>query len=303
MSDWTVDDLPDLTGHVAVVTGASGGLGAHIAGELARHGAHVVLAARDTDAARRIADSWGPDSSTSVVALDLAALSSVRAFAGTVARHHRAVDLLVNNAGVMGTPRRRTADGFELQIGTNHLGHFALTGLLMPTLLAGPHPRVVTVSSLMHRRVDRVPASFRGARPYRKWRAYSESKLANLLFTMELGRRAVSAGSPLVSLAAHPGFAATRLQTSGPELAGPSLGSVALRLVTRLVAQSAEAGAWPILYAAAEPLPTNAFVGPGFAGWRGAPQITTASPAAYDADASRELWDRSETATGVRYPF
>ena len=229
---WTADDVPDLTGKRAVVTGATSGLGEATAVELARHGAHVVLTARDAargeQAAARVRAA-APDASVEVGALDLADLSSVRAFAaGVVDRQGREpLDLLVNNAGVMAVPARRTVDGFELQIATNHLGPFALTGLLLPALLRRPGARVVTVSSFVHRFGSLRLGDLMSEQSYDPWQAYYRSKLANLLFMRELGRRAEVAGVDLVSAAAHPGWARTNLQYVGPRTTGRR-GGVAL---------------------------------------------------------------------------
>jgi NAD(P)-dependent dehydrogenase (short-subunit alcohol dehydrogenase family) len=234
-----------------------------------------------------------------VARLDLADLASVREFAEGV---HGPIDLLVNNAGVMATPLRRTADGFELQIGTNHLGHFALTGLLLDRLLAGREPRVVTVSSGAHR-MGRIDFDDLNAerRRYRRWGAYGQSKLANLLFAFELQRRA---GLALLSAAAHPGYAATNLQTSGPELDGISLQGRAMAVFNRVVAQSDEMGALPTLYAATMDVPPAAYVGPGgLQEMRGHPTLVSASSAARDEDAARRLWELSERLTGVSFAF
>jgi len=230
--------------------------------------------------------------------LDLGNLASVRAFA---ASQERPLDLLLNNAGVMAPPRSETADGFELQIGTNHLGHFALTGLLLDRLQAGREPRVVTVSSNGHRmgRIDFDDLQSR--RRYRRWRAYGQSKLANLLFMRELDRRARAAGLPLVSLAAHPGYSATNLQFAAPPLAD----RVVMRVLNVVIAQPADKGALAPLYAATMPeLPGASYVGPDGAGeWRGAPRLVSMSKRAQDPETARRLWDVSEALTGVRYAF
>jgi NAD(P)-dependent dehydrogenase (short-subunit alcohol dehydrogenase family) len=236
-----------------------------------------------------------------LAALDLGSLESVREFAAGFGDAHERLDLLVNNAGVMAPPRRLTADGFESQIGTNHLGHFALTGLLLGSLRAAPAPRVVTVSSDAHRfgriRFDNL----QGERHYNNWLAYSQSKLANLLFAFELQRRAVAAGSDLLSLAAHPGYAATNLQSAGP--AG-RIERMTMVVANRLVAQSAEMGALPTLYAAVAEVPGGSFVGPnGFMGLRGTPHLVTASARAYDEEAARRLWSASEELTGIHFEF
>ncbi len=301
-SRWTADDIPDQAGRLAVVTGANSGLGLITARELARAGATVVLACRDTGRGEHALSqirAAAPGADVSVGALDLADLGSVRAFAERFAAEHDRLDLLINNAGVMAPPRRLTADGFESQLGTNHLGHFALTGLLLGRLLAAPQPRVVTLSSGAHR-IGRINFDdLQGERRYNNWRAYGQSKLANLMFCFELDRRATAAGTPLLSIAAHPGYAATNLQ-----FAGPRFHERAIMVITnRVFAQSAEMGALPTLYAAtAADLPGGSFVGPdGFMEQRGHPHLVTAAGKAYDQDAWRRLWDVSEELTCVRW--
>jgi NAD(P)-dependent dehydrogenase (short-subunit alcohol dehydrogenase family) len=287
---WTADDIPDQTGRVAVVTGANSGLGLVTARELARHGAHVVLAVRDVAKGERAQVG-------EVRALDLADLGSVHAFADDLVAQQPKIHLLINNAGIMAPPRRLTKDGFESQLGTNHLGHFALTGRLLGALTQDA--RVVTLSSGMHR-IGRINFDdLQSERRYNNWRAYGQSKLANLLFAFELQRRA---GDRLLSLAAHPGYAATNLQFAAPahayERAFMSIGN-------RLFAQSAEMGALPSLYAATAPgVPGGSFVGPdGFMEQRGHPTIVTAAGKAYNRDDWRRLWDASEELTGVHYEF
>jgi NAD(P)-dependent dehydrogenase (short-subunit alcohol dehydrogenase family) len=299
---WTAADIPDLSGRAAIVTGANSGLGRSTAWELARHGADVIIACRDTqkgeEAATRIRDDV-PDAALRVEQLDLANLDSVRSFADGLSE--ASVDLLINNAGVMAPPRRLTKDGFESQFGTNHLGHFALTGLLVGRLLASPEPRVVTLSSTAHR-IGRINFSdLQGERRYIAWLAYGQSKLANLMFALELQRRASEAGTALKSMAAHPGYAATNLQFAAPRLPD----RMVMAVTNRLVAQSAEMGALPTLYAATAPdLPGGTFVGPdGFMEQRGHPKIVTGAGRAYDEDASRRLWETSEQLTGVHYEF
>jgi len=298
---WTVDDIPDQRGHRAIVTGANSGLGLVIARELARKGAAVVLACRNQEkgeVALAAVRAAAPGADPELAALDLGSLASVRAFA---AAQDAPLDLLVNNAGLMAPPRATTADGFELQLGTNHLGHFALTGLVLDRLRAAPAPRVVTTSSGMHRygRIDFD--DLQGERRYRRWRAYGQSKLANLLFMLELDRRARAAGSPLVSVAAHPGYAATHLQTAAP----PMLDRVVLQVVNRVVAQSADRGALPPLYAATvTELPGGSYVGPDGPGeLRGSPQLVGMSARAQDPAVARRLWEVSEALTGVTYAF
>jgi NAD(P)-dependent dehydrogenase (short-subunit alcohol dehydrogenase family) len=302
---WSAGDVPDQTGRLAVVTGANSGLGLVTARELARAGAEVVIAARDTYKGIRAAESIRaavPSAELQVQELDLADLASVKAFATRIGAERERLDVLVNNAGVMAPPRRQTADGFESQFGTNHLGHFALTGQLLALLLAAPAPRVVTLSSGAHRIGKMNFDDLQGERQYNNWRAYGQSKLSNLLFAFELQRRATAAGTALKSLAAHPGYAATNLQTAGPgRWYEKALGSIG----NRLIAQSAEMGALPTLYAATVPdLPGGTFVGPdGLAEQRGHPHVVTASGRAYDEDDWRRLWETSEELTGVHYDF
>ncbi|MGW2684711.1 oxidoreductase [Streptomyces sp. NPDC001414] len=290
---WNASDLPDLTGRTAVVTGANSGIGRTAADALARAGAHVVLAVRDPERGR--AAAAGLTGSTEVRRLDLANLASVREFA---AGWDRPLDLLINNAGVMMLPEQSTADGFEMQFGTNHLGHFALTNLLLPYLT----DRVVTLSSGLHRGGDGAihfaDVNLRGR--YSPNRAYAQSKLANLLFTLELQRRLTEAGSPVRALAAHPGYAATNLQS---RTANP-LARLGMRLGNLVVAQDDRAGALPTLYAATQDLPGASYVGPdGMGGMRGAPALAGRSPAASDPVAARRLWTLSEEMTGVTWPL
>jgi NAD(P)-dependent dehydrogenase (short-subunit alcohol dehydrogenase family) len=296
---WSLADIPDQGGRRAVVTGANSGLGLIFARELARRGASVVLACRDMRKGEAaLAQVRAAGGEAELARLDLGQLESVRAFAAT---QERPIDLLMCNAGVMAPPRRETADGFELQLGTNHLGHFALTGLLLDRLKAADAPRVVSISSNGHR-MGRIDFDdLHGKRRYNRWRAYGASKLANLLFTLELDRRARAAGLPLVSVAAHPGYTATNLQFAAP----PLLDRLAMRVLNVLVAQSADKGALTGLYAATVPgLPGGSYVGPGGAGeWRGSPQLVGMSKRAQDPETARRLWEVSESLTGVRYAF
>jgi NAD(P)-dependent dehydrogenase (short-subunit alcohol dehydrogenase family) len=290
---WTAADLPDLGGWTTVVTGANSGIGLVSARELARAGAHVVLAVRDQERGRTAAASI--TGSTEVRQLDLADLASVRAFAR---EWDGDLDVLINNAGVMATPQRRTVDGFELQLATNHLGHFALTNLLLPYIT----DRVVTVASSAHRMGRIVVDDLNWERRhYRAWAAYGQSKLANLLFTLELQRRLAAAGSSVRAYAAHPGYAATNLQHAGP----PRIDSAIMHVSNRLIAQSEDMGALPTLYAATEPgLEGGLFIGPdGFAAQRGHPKPEKPSGAARDEQAARRLWEVSEQMTGVRFEF
>jgi NAD(P)-dependent dehydrogenase (short-subunit alcohol dehydrogenase family) len=295
---WTAADIPDQSGKVIVVTGANSGLGLSTARELARAGAEVVLAVRNVEKGEQAKAEIGGNSR--LEQLDLADLANVRAFAERFSGDP--VDVLINNAGVMAPPRRVTADGFESQFGTNHLGHFALTGLLLPKLLAAPAPRVVTLSSGAHRIGTIHFDDLQGERRYNNWLWYGQSKLANLMFAVELDRRARAAGSKLISAAAHPGYAATNLQFAGPA-AWYEKGIMAI--TNRVVAQSGDMGALPSLYAATVPdLAGGSFVGPdGFLEQRGHPHLVTGKKSAYDEDAARRLWEVSEELTGVRYSF
>lgn len=304
---WTAADLPDLTGRVTVVTGANSGIGYVTARELARAGAHVHLACRSADRAAAAIDTIRadvPEASVAFLQLDLADLTSVQEAAEEFAREHGALDLLVNNAGVMALPRRETADGFEMQFGTNHLGHFALTGRLLPLLLAAPAPRVTTVSSNAHK-FGRVRfEDLQGRHRYFRWVAYGQAKLANLMFALELQRRADAAHAPLTSTAAHPGFAATNLQTASAKMTGNGIEEQLNLLVNKVAAQDADMGALPTLYAATADLPGGSYVGPdGFQEMHGHPRVTTpAGRALNEADAAR-LWDISVRLTGVDYDF
>jgi NAD(P)-dependent dehydrogenase (short-subunit alcohol dehydrogenase family) len=300
---WTASDIPSLDGRVAIVTGGNSGLGLSTARELARHGARVVIACRDvgkgTAALERI-QSEVPSAEVSVSQLDLASVASVREFAARVGDEFEHVDRLINNAGVMAPPRRLTEDGFESQIGTNHLGHFALTGLLLGSLLRAPAPRVVTVSSGAHRIGRMRFDDLMGERRYINWLAYGQSKLANLLFCFELQRRAVAAGTSLSSMAAHPGYARTNLQFSAP----PWHQQMIMRVTNPLLGQSADMGALPTLYAAVADVPGGSFIGPsGFMEQRGYPHVVTAASRAYDEVSQRRLWEMSEALTGVQYEF
>jgi NAD(P)-dependent dehydrogenase (short-subunit alcohol dehydrogenase family) len=297
---WTADRIPDQSGRTAVVTGANSGLGLVTARELARAGARVVLACRNMqkgEAALRDCETVA--SGAELEELDLASLDSVRAFAERFRAEHDGLDLLINNAGVMATPRRRTADGFELQFGTNHLGHFALTCLLVGAMEGRDDARVVTLSSNAHKFGRIAFDNLSGDRRYFRWRAYGQSKLANLLFALELDRRLRAAGSTVKSLAAHPGYAATNLQSAGPT----GVDVAVMKLSNRVIAQTDEMGALPSLFAATAPgLEGGTFVGPdGFLEQRGHPKPVAPNSAARDQDVARRLWEVSEEMTGVRF--
>ncbi|HEX4692841.1 MAG TPA: oxidoreductase [Solirubrobacteraceae bacterium] len=289
---WTAKDLPDLSGRTFVVTGANSGLGLIDARELARAGARVVLAVRDTakgeEALRTI------DGPAEVRKLDLADLASVRAFAEA---WEGDLDVVINNAGIMAIPEQRTRDGFEMQIGTNHLGHFALTILLLPHVT----DRVVTLSSGAHRigNLDVDDLNWE-RRSYKRWGAYGQSKLSNLLFTLELQRRLTEAGSNLRAVAAHPGYAATNLQSRTQN----TVQNTVMAIANKVIAQSDEMGALPTLYAATQDIPGGSYVGPdGLGEQRGHPTLVGRSGAASDQESARRLWERSEELTGVRFPL
>ncbi|MBC9716150.1 SDR family NAD(P)-dependent oxidoreductase [Streptomyces sp. TRM66268-LWL] len=303
MTAWTARDIPDQSGRTAVVTGANSGIGLAAARELARRGARVLLAcrseARGKEAEERIA-SEVPGAEAEFAALDLADLQSVRDFAAAF-RGER-LDLLINNAGVMALPYGKTADGFETQFGVNHLGHFALTGLLLPKLLATPGARIVNVSSGMHFLSNIDIGDLNSEKNYRRWVAYGRSKTANLLFTHELARRLDAAGSEVVAAAAHPGFARTNLQTAGARMEGRRLAERVAGLGTQILAQSAEAGALPTLYAATAPgVRPDSFTGPRLQGWRGAPVKSVRAKWTLNDAAGERLWAASEQLTGVTY--
>ncbi|MGA8248480.1 MAG: oxidoreductase [Nocardioides sp.] len=303
---WTPRRIPDQSGRTAVVTGVSvGGLGYYDALELARHGARVVLAGRSEGRLAETAESIRtelPDADLERLVVDLADLSSVRA-AADVARSFGPLDLLVNNAGIMAPPYSRTVDGFESQLGTNHFGPFLLTGLLLPQLT--PRARVVTVSSQMHRVALTAPLGDPTARPrpYLRWVAYSQTKLANLLFTFELDRRLRESGSLVSALAAHPGYAGTHLVVNG-RFGRPAGGLASiLDRANRVISQPPAIGAWPTLMAATADLPGSTYVGPsGLGESAGPPQLVGWSRLAGSRSAQRELWELSERVTGISYP-
>jgi NAD(P)-dependent dehydrogenase (short-subunit alcohol dehydrogenase family) len=299
MRGWTAADIPDLRGRRCVVTGANSGIGHHTALEIVRRGATVVLACRSAERGKAAVDlmkSEVPDAELELATLDLADLASVRQFAGE--QVDRPLDILVNNAGVMALPRRVTADGFEMQFGTNHLGHFALTGLLLPALLAASSPRVTTLTSGAAWGGRLNFDDLHGERRYWKWAAYGQSELANLVFAKELGRRVPK----ILSTAAHPGFAATRLQQTGPRMAGSRFGERLWGLFNTVVAQSAAAGALPSLYAATDPdAEQGGCYAPRFLQTRGAPGKAIMPRQAAREDLADRLWEVSESLTGVRY--
>jgi NAD(P)-dependent dehydrogenase (short-subunit alcohol dehydrogenase family) len=295
---WTSEDVPGQQGRLAVVTGANTGLGFETARVLAARGASVVLAVRDTEKGKRAAARIGgtaPGANVMVQPLDLTSLDSIRAAVGELRARHPRIDLLVNNAGVMFPPRQATGDGFELQFGTNHLGHFALTGLLLEQMLPVPGSRVVTVSSLAHRIRARINFDdLQSERSYSRVAAYSQSKLANLMFTYELARRLSGAGTT-IAVAAHPGLADTELTRNS---------SAASAALARLISQKPAMGALPTLRAATDPgVLGGQYYGPGgLFGARGYPELARSSGQSRDTAIQRRLWAASEELTGVTFP-
>ncbi|WP_040803545.1 oxidoreductase [Nocardia concava] len=287
MGGWNTADMPDQSGRIIIVTGATSGLGEATARALAAAGAQVIMACRNEIKAQAVARTMPGD--VQIRQLDLADLASVRAFADSVER----ADVLINNAGVMAVPKRKTADGFELQIGTNYLGHFALTGLLLDRI----SQRVVNTSSITHfiGRIDLEDLNWE-RRAYSRFGAYAQSKLALLLFTYELQRRLTVAGSPKLSVAAHPGYAATEISSETQNLL-----EQIVSLGNRLVAQSAEMGALPTLYAATADAEPGGYYGPDRFNWRGNPTKVGSTAASHDEKTARQLWELSERLTGVEF--
>ncbi len=298
---WTADNITDLSGKTIIVTGANSGIGFEAAKVFAAKGAQVIIAARNLDKAQ--AAQRELRGSSEVMPLDLASLTSVRAFAAAFKSKHDKLDILVNNAGVMAIPRRLTQDGFEMQFGTNHLGHFALTGLLLEPLLAAEQSRVVTVSSDAHTSGTMRWDDLTWEHGYSEWSAYGMSKLANLLFAYELQRKFTAAGVDAISVACHPGYAATNLQSIEPERFLMRLLSIALQLANRFMAQSAEMGSLPTLYAAlANGVNGCDYIGPD-RGMRGYPTKVESNDKSHNQADAAKLWGISEQLTGVTYPW
>jgi NAD(P)-dependent dehydrogenase (short-subunit alcohol dehydrogenase family) len=302
-NQWTAAEVPEQHGRIAVITGANSGLGFEVAKALAERGATVVLACRDTERADQAANlirAEGPDVDIQTTRLDLASLASVRAAAERLRVNHPRIDLLINNAGLMMPPHGRTEDGFELQFGTNHLGHFALTGLLLDRLLTVPGSRVVTISSNAHRggRIDFD--DLQSEKSYNRMAAYGQSKLANLLFTYELQSRLAAAGAETIAVAAHPGGSRTNLTR---HVGGPL--QPVTRAVMRIMGQSAPMGALPTLRAAVHPAVRGGdYYGPdGRSGQTGYPTVVESSALSHDKAVQRRLWVESERLTGILYPF
>lgn len=303
---WIREHLPDLTGRRVIVTGANSGLGFEASKLLAARGAEVTLAVRNLAKGVIAAQSVRaavPAARLEVRLLDLADLASVRQFASAFCATYDRLDILLNNAGLMAIPRRETRDGFEMQFGVNHLGHFALTGWLLPMLLANPAARIVTVSSGIHVAGSINFADLHSKRGYSNWRAYAQSKLANLLFAYELQRRLEQAGSTALSVAAHPGYAATNLQAVGPAMTGSRSGQALMQAANRVMAQSAAMGALPPVYAAAAVnVRGGDYYGPGsLMGLRGLPVKSRSSRRSHDHALAARLWAVSEGLTRVVY--
>lgn len=308
MTNWTTDDIPPQTGRLAVITGATGGLGFETALALAGAGAQVVLTGRSAakgNAALAAIRAQHPAASITYEHLDLASLASVREFAGRFAREHAALDLLINNAGVMALPTRQTTvDGFEMQFGTNYLGHFALTAQLLPALRKGRGPRVVSLSSVAHKLRAAIHFDdLQWARRYDAWGAYAQSKLAMLMFALELQRRSDANGWGLLSNAAHPGFARTDLIANGPGEGG-LMGTFSRVALQPLMSHSAAAGALPTLLAATAPeaMPGGYYGPNGLFELKGHPGVAAVAAHARDPAVAARLWDVSETLTHLRWP-
>ena len=303
---WTAKQIPSQAGKTALITGANSGIGYQAALELARHGAHVLLGCRNEAKGRAALERLlheAPGASAEVVQLDMASLASIRAFAAAFIGRRIALDLLINNAGVMALPKRElTEDGFERQFGTNHLGHFALTGLLLPALLAAPAPRVVTVASLAHRTGKIEFDNLQREHGYEGWDAYNASKLANILFAKELDRRARAAQSRLLSLAVHPGVSTTSIFENGPGTG--NLKAIMVKVLAPVMMQNDVAGALPTLYAAiSADAHGGEYIGPdGFQELKGSPVVVQPRPQALDVVVGERLWKVSEELTGVHYP-
>lgn len=306
MGQWTTDDIPDLQGRTAIVTGANSGLGLETTRALAAKGAYVIMACRNLtrgQAAQAEVAASVPGAALELVQLDLASLASVREFAASFQQKHEHLDLLFNNAGIMAIPRSETLDGFETQFGTNHLGHFALTGLLLPALLATPKSRVVTTTSLA-RTGGRIKfADLQRRQSYGRWSAYGQSKRANLLFTFELQARLAAAGASTLSVAAHPGGSNTNLQSTSATVSNARFERFFYATLWSLLSQSALMGALPQLYAGTAPdISGGELVGPGGpGGMRGYPKIDRKASREYDRPTAARLWEVSVELTGVDY--
>ncbi len=307
MPKWTSNDIQSLSGKTAIVTGANSGLGLITAKELAGKGCHVVMACRSIDkaetAAKEIKSAY-PNASIEIIALDLSSMDSIKTFSDEIHQRFKAIDLLCNNAGVMDIPFRKTTENFEMQFGTNHLGHFALTGRLLDLIAHTEGARIITTSSLMH-----IPGKINfddlhWSNGYSGWGAYFQSKLANLLFTYELERKLKTSGAKAISVASHPGYASTNLQLVSAQMESSSFQENLWKSMNACVAQSAEMGALPTLYAATNPyIQGGNFIGPRVLGWRGYPKKVQSSKRSKDKAVASKLWSVSEELTGVAYAF
>ena len=305
-TQWTQKDIPDQKGKVVIVTGGNSGIGYEAALALSGRNADVILAVRSADkgeeAASQIRQLY-PQAQIAVMALNLSDLKSVRAFAESFLASHDRLDILINNAGVMALPARKTVDGFEMQFGTNHLGHFALTGLLLPALKKTPGARIVTVSSGAHTSGDIHFDDLQWEKKYNRWGAYAQSKLANLLFAYELQRRFAETGINAISVSCHPGYAATNLQYAGPQMEGSAFALWLSRTGNALFAQKQDMGALPTLFAAvAAEVNGCDYIGPA-GGMRGYPQKVKSNNKSYDEALAKRLWTVSEKLTGIVYGF
>jgi len=306
VSKWCATDVPDLSGKVAIVTGANSGIGYEATKVLAAKGAHVVMACRSVDKCTLAVEKIKREvehASLTAMKLELGDLSSVRGFASAFKEEHNSLDILCNNAAIMQAPKGVTVDGFETHLGVNHLGHFALTGLLINTILNTKNSRVVTVSSNAHKMGRFDFDDLKLDKSYGRTSAYARSKLANLLFAYDLQRKLESCGSSSISVAAHPGYAATNLQITGPGMGGGKLLVWIYKLLNRVMAQSAEMGALPILYAAtAKDVVGADYIAPGGLGeWRGYPKKSMSSNASYDKDLAKKIWEISKDLTKISY--
>lgn len=303
---WTSASVPEQSGKIVVITGANSGLGLESTRLLAAAGATVVMACRNAkkaeDAVALVKQS-APNARLEVMALDLSSLASIETFAKQLAEKHPAIDVLINNAGVMALPYTKTADGFEMQFGTNHLGHFALTGRVLPLLEAATAPRIVNVSSMAHRMGTIQFDDLMGEKRYSKWPAYGQAKLANLLFTYELERWLRKHGKKSIAVAAHPGYASTNLQGVGPAIEGSSFGAMVMSLGNFLLAQSAEMGALPQVYAAVHPdVKGGQFIGPdGLIEMTGFPTVVDSNAKSKDEAVAAKLWEVSQQLTHVTF--
>jgi NAD(P)-dependent dehydrogenase (short-subunit alcohol dehydrogenase family) len=307
--NWDYDNIEDQSGKIFVITGANSGLGLAATKGLAEHNATVIMACRDRERAEEAAHEVkeeSPEADLDVMLLDLASLDSIRMFAEAFTHQYDRLDGLLNNAGIMQPPYRQTEDGFELQMGVNHLGHFALTGLLLDEITNTPGARVVTQSSFAHEMANRINFDdLKNEENYSRTGAYAQSKLANLLFAFELDRKFRDHEIDALSLAVHPGYTATNLQSSGPAQGGWSIWSLLYKITNRFLAQSVDMGALPLLYGAVGPdVNGGDYIGPG--GFReawGYPARVEASEMAYDEEEARTLWAKSENRTGVDYEW